>query len=113
MTRVLFVFNTSSQPLMSLLFGNLTNDFVRFSITLEETRKGNAAAAAALPAATANFKRVAANDASYLVYIGAYIYCLLKYLWLMLRSRYWNVRGHLHLHVRLGLHRRGQREADS
>lgn len=68
---------------MALLFGNLTNDFVRFSVILEESRKGDAAAAAALPEATASFKRVAAADASYLVYIGASTSCLSWYVWLI------------------------------
>lgn len=55
---------------MSLLFGNLTQDFVNFGETLEMANAGNATAAAALPAAAAHFRSTASNDASYLVYIG-------------------------------------------
>lgn len=55
---------------MSLLFGNLTQDFVNFGQTIERANAGDAAAAAAIPAAAASFRHTAANDASYLVYIG-------------------------------------------
>lgn len=55
---------------MTLLFGNLTQDFVNFGETLALANAGNVTAQAAVPAAAANFRRTAANDASYLVYIG-------------------------------------------
>ena len=55
---------------MSLLFGNLIQDFVIFGETIALANVGNATAEAALPAVAAHFRRTAANDASYLVYIG-------------------------------------------
>ncbi|EIN12733.1 P-loop containing nucleoside triphosphate hydrolase protein [Punctularia strigosozonata HHB-11173 SS5] len=60
----------AAQPLMSLLFGNLTQDFVSFETILAEANSGNATAKAAFPAARSHFRHTAANDASYLVYIG-------------------------------------------
>ncbi|RPD54666.1 P-loop containing nucleoside triphosphate hydrolase protein [Lentinus tigrinus ALCF2SS1-7] len=64
----------ASQPLMSLLFSRLTQDFVEFGTELQLAGSSNAteaaAAQAALPAAAAAFKHSAALNASYLVYIG-------------------------------------------
>ena len=60
------------QPLMSLLFSRLTQDFVTFGTTLIQAEKGDAEAAQSLPAAAANFKHSAALNASYLVYIGMF-----------------------------------------
>ncbi|EMD39893.1 hypothetical protein CERSUDRAFT_81221 [Gelatoporia subvermispora B] len=60
----------AAQPLMSLLFGNLTQGFVTFGMTLEEAQAGNATAQALLPSAAATFKHDAARNANYLVYIG-------------------------------------------
>ncbi|KAF6757403.1 multidrug resistance protein 1 [Ephemerocybe angulata] len=60
----------AAQPLMSLLFGNLTNDFVRFGIVTAQAQSGNATAAALVPEAARAFKHAAALDASYLAYIG-------------------------------------------
>lgn len=58
------------KPMMSLLFGNLTKDFVNFTMLTFASDAGDAAATAAIPEAAAAFRRVAALDASYLVYIG-------------------------------------------
>lgn len=55
---------------MSLLFGNLTQQFVQFGQVLVLAKQGDAAAQAALPAAAASFRHVAAQDASYLAAIG-------------------------------------------
>jgi ATP-binding cassette subfamily B (MDR/TAP) protein 1 len=55
---------------MSLLFGNLTQDFVSFGTTLAQVKVGNATAQAELPARAAEFRHTSAKDASYLVYIG-------------------------------------------
>ncbi|KAI0778584.1 multidrug resistance protein 1 [Trametes elegans] len=65
----------AAQPLMTLLFGRLTQDFVSFGITVVAVQGSGdpgaqAAAQAQLPAAAAAFKRAAALNASYLVYIG-------------------------------------------
>ncbi|TCD61612.1 GTPase-activating protein [Steccherinum ochraceum] len=60
----------AAQPLMSLLFGNLTQDFVDFETILSIANTGNTTAQASVPAAAAHFRHTAALDASYLVYIG-------------------------------------------
>ncbi|TFK23400.1 multidrug resistance protein 1 [Coprinopsis marcescibilis] len=60
----------SAQPLMTILFGNLTQDFVNFGRVLEAAGKGNLEAAAEIPAAADSFRKSAALNASYLVYIG-------------------------------------------
>ncbi|KZT11907.1 P-loop containing nucleoside triphosphate hydrolase protein [Laetiporus sulphureus 93-53] len=60
----------AAQPLMSLLFGNLTEAFVTFGTTAAEAKSGNSTATDELPAAASHFRHTAANDASYLVYIG-------------------------------------------
>ena len=58
------------QPLMSVLFGNLVEDFVTFTTVLLRAQQGDEAAKQQLPTAAANFRRVAALDASYFVYLG-------------------------------------------
>ncbi|KAF9242528.1 P-loop containing nucleoside triphosphate hydrolase protein [Melanogaster broomeanus] len=79
----------AAQPLMSLLFGNLTQDFVDFGDAqltyYEELQTGNATAIAAaqqaLDAAAAGFRRNAAADASYLVYMGVGLFvCTYAYM---------------------------------
>ncbi|KAH9849517.1 P-loop containing nucleoside triphosphate hydrolase protein [Lenzites betulinus] len=64
----------AAQPLMSLLFGRLTQDFVTFGVTLNHAQTPGdplqAQSQADLPAAANNFKHSAALNASYLVYIG-------------------------------------------
>ncbi|KAL1744419.1 ste6-like protein [Schizophyllum fasciatum] len=60
----------AAQPLMSLLFGNLTQDFVTFQMMLEQAKAGDADAAAQIPTAAANFRHSSSLNASYLVYIG-------------------------------------------
>lgn len=68
----------AAQPLMSLLFGNLTQDFVNFSLAennyTASLQSGNPTAIAQaqqiLDAAAAGFRKSSALDASYLTYIG-------------------------------------------
>jgi ATP-binding cassette subfamily B (MDR/TAP) protein 1 len=55
---------------MSLLFGNLVQQFVNFSFILANADAGNAAAADQIPIAAAAFRHAAAKSASELVYIG-------------------------------------------
>lgn len=55
---------------MTLLFGNLTLDFVKFATLIMRSEMGDQSATVALPAAADAFRKVAARDASYLVYIG-------------------------------------------
>ena len=55
------------QPLMSLIFGRLTQDFVNFEIARVKAEQGDSEG---LGAAASQFRKSAALDASYLVYIG-------------------------------------------
>jgi hypothetical protein len=105
---------------MSLLFGNLTEDFVVFgdaaSIYYGDLQTGNATAIAAaqqaLDAAVAEFRQSAAADATYLVYIGEPLRRLVQITPDKI-PRYRYVRVYLYLHGHLGIHRRGQLEAYS
>lgn len=60
----------AAQPLMSLLFGRLTQEFIAFGTVLQGAAKGDPNAIAGVPAAAESFRRAAAANASYLVYIG-------------------------------------------
>ncbi len=55
---------------MTLLFGNLTNQFVIFQSVVNKVDQGDEQAANDLPAAAAAFRHVASKDALYLVVIG-------------------------------------------
>lgn len=55
---------------MTLLFGDLTQDFVSFGIVLNNIAQGVPGAREQLPAAAAGFRHSAALNASYLTYIG-------------------------------------------
>ncbi|TCD62992.1 GTPase-activating protein [Steccherinum ochraceum] len=74
----------AAQPLMSLLFGKLTQGFVTFETILSKANAGDVNAQASVPSAAADFRRTAALDASYMVYMGigmfacTYIY---MYIW--------------------------------
>lgn len=59
----------AAQPLMSLLFGNLTQSFVNFGIAVNNA-KTDPNAKAQLPAAADHFRTTAASDAADLAYIG-------------------------------------------
>lgn len=56
---------------MTLIFGNLTQSFVDFNIVLNNVAQGNGTEAD-VAAAASKLRRVAAKDASYLVYIGQF-----------------------------------------
>ena len=56
---------------MSLLFGNLTQQFVNFSIILANANAGIPGYSEQIPAAAAEFRHSAGKSASELVYIGA------------------------------------------
>ncbi|KAL4267597.1 GTPase-activating protein [Pleurotus pulmonarius] len=60
----------AAQPLMSLLFGNLVQAFVVFTEAVMGAQAGDEEARRAIPQAASDFRRSAANNASYLVYIG-------------------------------------------
>ncbi len=56
---------------MSLLFGNLTQDFVNFTNALRNIDPNDPQSSAAIEQAAKGFRHVSAQDASYLTYIGA------------------------------------------
>lgn len=69
---------------MSLIFGNLTQQFVVFGQTVTLANSGDAAAKASLPGVAAAFRTTAAQDASYLVYIGVGMFActfIYMYVW--------------------------------
>ena len=55
---------------MSLLFGNLTQDFVNFTNAINSVTPNDPQSSATINEAAAHFRHVAAQNASYLVYIG-------------------------------------------
>lgn len=55
---------------MSLLFGNLTQDFVNFTQAIQNIDPNDPQSSAKVEETARGFRRVAANDASYLTYIG-------------------------------------------
>lgn len=55
---------------MSLLFGNLVQEFVNFTTVTTLAAQGNQEAANRVHEVAADFRRVAGQDATYLVYIG-------------------------------------------
>jgi ATP-binding cassette subfamily B (MDR/TAP) protein 1 len=56
---------------MSLLFGNLTQDFVNFTIAIQNINPDDPQSTAEVEEARKGFRHVSAMDASYLAYIGA------------------------------------------
>ncbi|VDB95413.1 unnamed protein product [Peniophora sp. CBMAI 1063] len=62
----------AAQPLMSLLFGNLTNQFVQFGAKVASLQNdpSNTTLRQQLEETAANFRHTAANDALYLFFIG-------------------------------------------
>ncbi|TFK28078.1 multidrug resistance protein 1 [Coprinopsis marcescibilis] len=73
----------AAQPLMSLLFGNLTQEFINFGTVVEKARQGIPGFAEQVPVAADSFKRAAANNASYLVYIGVGMFvCTYAYMYI-------------------------------
>ncbi|KAH8825379.1 multidrug resistance protein 1 [Flagelloscypha sp. PMI_526] len=74
----------SAMPLMSLLFGRLTQDFVNFGTTLAKANAGDTAAAGQIPAVAAQFRHSASLNASYLVYLGIGMFTctfIFMYIW--------------------------------
>ena len=63
--------NHGIQPLMALLFGRLTQDFVNFQIVLGRAQAGDADASSKIPQAAANFRHGASMNALYLVVLGS------------------------------------------
>jgi len=97
---------------MSLLFGRLTQDFVNFQTTLFYAQAGDPTAAAKIPQAAANFRHGAAQNATYLVIIGASMTGLPFEGIIECRNRTGHARLYFCPHVHLGIYRRSQREED-
>ncbi|CAA7269322.1 unnamed protein product [Cyclocybe aegerita] len=57
-------------PLMSLMFADLTQEFVNFSQAVSSAKTGDRDAIANIPQAAAEFRRTSSQTASYLVYLG-------------------------------------------
>ncbi|KAH9984144.1 P-loop containing nucleoside triphosphate hydrolase protein [Russula vinacea] len=77
----------SAQPLMSLLFGNLTQDFVNFSIALQNINPNDPQSSAKIEETAKGFRHVAAKDASYLTYIGVAMFiCTYIYIYIWVRT---------------------------
>ncbi|KAI0252878.1 ABC transporter type 1, transmembrane domain-containing protein, partial [Lactifluus subvellereus] len=74
----------AAQPLMSLLFGNLVQDFVNFTVAIQNINPNDPQSSVNADDAARKFRNVAAKDASYLTYLGVgmfictYIY---MYIW--------------------------------
>jgi len=96
---------------MSLLFGNLTQDFVNFQMVINQASAGNATAVQEIPIVAERFRRTSAKDATYLVYMGQTLLLDFVVFHPDMSYRCWIVRLYLHLHVSMGIHRRSQREA--
>ena len=58
---------------MSLLFGVLTQDFVNFTNAIQNISPNDPDSLTKVNEAAIHFRHVAANNASYLTYIGAWI----------------------------------------
>jgi ATP-binding cassette, subfamily B (MDR/TAP), member 1 len=56
---------------MSLLFGNLTQDFLNFTVAIQNIDPNDPQSSARVNDAAKKFRHVSAKDASYLTYIGA------------------------------------------
>ena len=56
---------------MSLQFGNLTQDFVDFNNAIQNITPDDPQSSTKVSEAARHFRHVAANDASYLTYVGA------------------------------------------
>ncbi|TFK74865.1 multidrug resistance protein 1 [Pluteus cervinus] len=64
----------AAQPMMGLLFGHLTQDFVNFGVVLGQAQQGDAGAQAALSTAGAAFRHAAGLNALYLLAMGCGVF---------------------------------------
>ncbi|KAJ6452145.1 P-loop containing nucleoside triphosphate hydrolase protein [Mycena vitilis] len=71
----------AASPLMSIFFGNLTQDFVAFTLTLAEANAGSPEAAEQLPVAAAHFRNASAKNATYMTILGLGVF-LTTYLYM-------------------------------
>ena len=56
---------------MSLLFGNLVQDFVNFNTAIQDINPNDPDSSVKVEKAASAFRHATAEDASYLTYIGA------------------------------------------
>ncbi|THH23041.1 hypothetical protein EUX98_g8136 [Antrodiella citrinella] len=73
----------AAQPLMTLLFSRLTQDFISFQLAVSnaDSQSSNSTVQANLDSAIAHFRKTSAQDASYLVYIGVGLFaCTFMYM---------------------------------
>ena len=59
------------QPLIGLLFGNLVQDFINFTKTVQNFSPDDPQMIVKTQEAVKSFRHIAAKDASYLTYTGA------------------------------------------
>lgn len=64
---------------MSLIFGNLVQVFVNFNIARNNVNPNDPETTSNLDQVASKFRKVAAQDASYLTYIGASFITLLRF----------------------------------
>ncbi|KAI0287211.1 ABC transporter transmembrane region-domain-containing protein [Russula brevipes] len=55
---------------MSLIFGDLTQEFLDFSISIQNINRNDPQSSSLIEEAARRFRHVAAEDASYLIYMG-------------------------------------------
>ncbi|KAJ7016642.1 P-loop containing nucleoside triphosphate hydrolase protein [Mycena alexandri] len=73
----------AAQPLMTILFGKLVNQFVNFQTLILQLQSGDASAEAKLPAAAQGFRHQASLLAVYLVIIGGGMFlCTYTYMYI-------------------------------
>ncbi|KAJ7366944.1 P-loop containing nucleoside triphosphate hydrolase protein [Mycena albidolilacea] len=73
----------AAQPLMTVLFGKLVNQFVQFQIIVSRIQAGDPSAESELPAAAAGFRHQAGLLGTYLVIIGCGMFvCTYTYMYM-------------------------------
>ena len=110
----------AAQPLMTLIFGRLTQSFVSFGAAIhQQLVNPSIAGEQFLQHAASEFRKDASNNALYLVFIGMPFllpfvpsfpsrFFSSFYLECSCFSRYWDVRMYMVLHVHVGLDRRSK-----
>jgi ATP-binding cassette, subfamily B (MDR/TAP), member 1 len=67
---------------MTILFGNLTQDFLDFSTAIQNLNPNDPQSTAKVDEAAKRFRHVAAKDASYLTYISEWLFILVISSWI-------------------------------
>lgn len=98
---------------MTILFGTLIQAFVNFGIVVEQAKFGDARAQAQVPIAAIHFRRVAVNNACYLVYLSEPYCKLIRDIISELFLRPWDICLLFHLHERVGIYQRNRCKATS